>query len=131
MIYVDLPKQKINIEELYHKFYSKLADSTGTILIHHGVAKYPGKYVREYNSIKLYLKDENALDKLNEYAKVMFEKYNLNKLFIIHQLGTISKNETILFLAVEAKNRTTAFDSLFKILEEIKSEKLIGLIEQE
>ena len=72
--------KEIDIMDLYGKFYKEMSDSTGTILIHHGKAKYPGKYVEDYSEIKLYKKNEKALEILQEAAKQIFAKYNLNKL---------------------------------------------------
>ena len=131
MLYVDITNTKIDVEKLYYNFYKTLSDTTGTILIHHGKAKYPGKYVKNYSYIELYLKDENALQKLTEFSQKIYKRYNLNKLFVIHQLGRISKNDTILFLAAEAKDRNSAFKAVSAILEEIKDESLIGLKELE
>ncbi|MGA1845711.1 molybdenum cofactor biosynthesis protein MoaE [Deferribacter abyssi] len=128
-IKVNLIQDKINIQSLYDEFYNKLNDSTGTILIHHGKAKYPGKYKKNYSKIKLYIKDEKAYEKIYEFTEHVSKKYNLNKIFVYHQIGTIDKNDTILFLAVEAKDRNSAFNAVRTILEFIKSETLIGLEE--
>jgi molybdopterin synthase catalytic subunit len=107
-----------------------LNDSTGTILVHHGKAKYPGKYVKDYYEIELYLKDSDALEKLKAESERIFELYNLNKLFVIHRIGKIKKNDSILFLACEAKDRESAFAGVRDLLEFIKSENLIGLEER-
>lgn len=53
---VDLTEQNIDFMKEYNSFYKNLDDSTGTILIHHGKAKYPGKYVKDYTEIDLFLK---------------------------------------------------------------------------
>ncbi|KAA0257347.1 molybdenum cofactor biosynthesis protein MoaE [Deferribacter autotrophicus] len=128
-ITVKLVEEKINIQSLYDEFYNELNDSTGTILIHHGKAKYPGKHKKDYSKIRLFIKDEQAYEKIYEFTEHTFQEYNLNKIFVYHQIGTIDKNDTILFLAVEAKDRDSAFNAVRKILEFIKAETLIGLEE--
>lgn len=126
---IRLSTEKIELQKLYDEFYEHLHDSTGTVLIHHGKAKYPGKYVKEYNYINLFIENNEALKLLKEKGEELFKKYNLNKLLLVHQIGKISKNDTILFLAVEAKDRNSAFDGLRQMLEYVKEEHLIGLKE--
>ncbi|MBZ4643754.1 MAG: moaE [Deferribacteraceae bacterium] len=127
---VHLTDENIDFKREYDNFYANLNDSTGTILVHHGKAKYPGKYVKDYYEIELYIKDSNALEKLKAESERIFELYNLNKLFVIHRIGKIKKNDSILFLACEAKDRESAFAGVRDLLEFIKSENLIGLEER-
>jgi molybdopterin synthase catalytic subunit len=122
-------EENLDYKKLYDEFYESLSDSTGTILVHHGKAKFPGKYVANYSKIKLFKKNENAEAILEAKAQEIFKKYNLNKLLAVHSIGYINRNDSILFLAVEAKDRVTAFDSVRELLEFIKSETLLGLEE--
>jgi len=126
---VYLTDKNIDFMKEYDNFYESLDDSTGTILIHHGKAKYPGKYVKDYTEIRLFLKDEKALEILRAESERIFIQYNLNKLYVIHRIGKIKKNDSILFLACEAKDRNSAFDGIRNLLEFIKAENLIGLEE--
>lgn len=122
--------EKINdVFALYRDFYEETQDSTGTILIHHGKAKYPGKYVKNYSKIKLFEKTQEAEKLLREKAEDIYKEFSLNSLFAVHNIGDIHKNDPILFLAVEAKDRDTGFNGIRKLLEFIKSEELIGLKE--
>lgn len=129
-IFVEI-KNNPDIQSLYNQFYSSLSDSTGTILIHHGKAKYPGKYVKDYTKINLYIKSDRGLELIRSEAEKIYTKYSLNKIFVVHNIGVISRNDIILFLAVEAKDRDSGFESLREMLEFIKSETLIGLEELE
>ncbi|ADR18974.1 molybdenum cofactor biosynthesis protein MoaE [Calditerrivibrio nitroreducens] len=126
---VKIVNGRISIDKVYEEFYNELDDSTGTILIHHGKAKFPGKYFENYSKIELTLKDDNAQKILQNKADDIFNTYNLNKLHIYHSLGTLNKNDPILFLAVEAKDRDSAFKSVREILEFIKKDELIELKE--
>lgn len=126
---VYLTDKDIDFVKEYDNFYESLDDSTGTILIHHGKAKYPGKYVKNYTEIRLFLKDEKALEILKAESEKIYIHYNLNKLYVIHRIGKIKKNDSILFLACEAKDRNSAFDGVRNLLEFIKAENLIGLEE--
>jgi len=122
--------EKINeISDLYKDFYKNTCDSTGTILIHHGKAKYPGKYIEDYSKINLFEKTPEAEKILKEKAGEIFKKYNLNSLLAVHNIGTIYKNDPILFLAVEAVDRETGFKGMRELLEFIKSEEFLGLEE--
>ncbi|UOD35053.1 molybdenum cofactor biosynthesis protein MoaE [Deferribacteraceae bacterium V6Fe1] len=126
---VYLTEKNIDFMKEYDNFYENLDDSTGTILIHHGKAKYPGKYVKDYTEISLFIKDEKALEALKAESEKIYRQYNLNKLYVIHRIGKIKKNDSILFLACEAKDRNSAFDGVRELLEFIKAENLIGLEE--
>lgn len=121
----------IDHTSLYESFHSSLSDSTGTILVHHGKAKYPGKQVANYSKINLFLVNPDAEKILTEKAEQIAEKYKLNRLISVHNMGTIKKNDSILFLAVEGKDRKTAFDAMREFLEIIKNETLLGLTEIE
>ena len=116
---------------LYREFHDSPADSTGTILVHHGKAKYPGKQVADYSTIELYTENPEAEKILFHKALEIAEKYNLNRLLGVHNMGMIQKNDSILFLAVEGKDRETAFKGMREFLEIIKDETLLGLTEKE
>ncbi len=123
--------ENMDCSKLYRDFYEELSDSTGTILIHHGKAKYPGKYVKNYSKIRLFEKSPDALKLIREETEKIFGSYSLNKIFVIHNMGIIKKNDPILFLAVESVDREKAFKAVREILEFIKSETLLGLEELE
>ena len=129
MVKVLLAIQDKSIKKLYRDFYETSYDSTGTILIHHGKAKYPGKSVKNYRFINLSLIDDAAEEKINSLANELLLRYNLNKVFVVHRLGKIKKNDTILFIGVEAKERSSAFDAVRNLLEYIKTGNLFKLEE--
>lgn len=122
---------ELNYMDLYNDFYKSTSDSTGTILVHHGKAKYPGKIIEDYSKVELFIKNPEAEQLLTDKANNIFKKYNLNKLLAVHRIGMIKKNDSILFLAVEAKDRVAAFDSVRELLEFIKNDTLLGLTEIE
>ena len=115
--------------ELYRAFHESPADSTGTILVHHGKAKYPGKQVADYSRIELYRVQPDAEAILTSKAVEIAGRYDLNSLYAVHAIGTIGRNDSILFLAVEGKDRESAFKGLREFLEAMKDETLLGLRE--
>ncbi|MBN2656423.1 MAG: molybdenum cofactor biosynthesis protein MoaE [Spirochaetales bacterium] len=115
---------------LYSEFHKSPAESTGTVLVHHGRAKYPGKQISDYRKISLYAANPDAERILDEKAKEIAGKYSLNRLLGVHNIGVIGKNDSILFLAVEGKDRDSAFMAMREFLEIIKDETLLGLKEQ-
>jgi len=56
-------------------------------------------------------------------------KYNINKIYITHRVGTICKNDTILFIGVEAVERNSGFDCVREILEYMKQDNIFSLVE--
>ena len=134
---MNIPKVSFILSEgldhisLYTAFHESPADSTGTILIHHGKAKYPGKLIADYSKIDLFLVNPEAEKNLQAKAHEIADKYNLNRILGVHNMGIIQKNDSILFLAVEGKDRDTAFKGMREFLEVIKDEQLLGLTELE
>ncbi len=114
---------------LYKEFHQSPADSTGTILVHHGKAKYPGKKVADFTSIRLFAEKPDAEQILLAKAREIAERYSLNRLLGVHNMGMIGRNDSILFLAVEGKDRDSAFKGMREFLEAIKDESLLGLTE--
>ncbi len=129
-VYVEI-KNIDSIWKLYEQFYQSVDDSTGTIIIHHGKAKYPGKYVKHYSAIELFRKVSDADKILLEKGEEILNSYNLNYLMAVHNIGMIKKNDPILFLAVEAKDRVSGFNGIREMLEFIKAEEILGLREVE
>lgn len=122
-----ITNKPLNIKELIDIFYSKLYDSTGTILIHHGKAKYPGKYIKNYKHITINLLIEE--NEVKENLLTIINKYNINKIHIAHRIGIIYKNEAILFIAAEAIERNSGFDCVREILEYMKQDNIFLLKE--
>ena len=114
---------------LYEDFHNAPADSTGTILVHHGKAKYPGKKVADFTSIRLFEENPDAEKILQAKAREIADRYDLNRLLGVHNMGMIGRNDSILFLAVEGKDRDSAFKGMRDFLEVIKDESLLGLTE--
>lgn len=119
--------ENVDVNIMLNNFYAELNDSTGTILIHHGKAKYPGKYIKDYKKIEIAMleNEENIKNRLLS----IIGKYNINKIYITHRVGTIYKNDTILFIGVEAVERNSGFDCVRELLEYMKQDSIFSLVE--
>lgn len=122
-----ITEKPININDTINSFYTALSDSTGTIVIHHGKAKYPGKHIKNYKKIEIKMLDNE--DNIKEKLFSIASKYNINKIHITHRIGTIYKNDTILFIGVEAVERNDGFNCVREVLEYMKQDNTFSLIE--
>ena len=115
--------------ELYRAFLEKEPDSTGTVVLHHGKVKRPGKQVPDFSSVKLKPLTENVDNRLFDIAGSAAERFGLNQVLIVHRLGMIGPRDSVLLAIVSGKTRDRCFKACSWIVDEIKKEEFISLIE--
>ncbi|WP_338360090.1 molybdenum cofactor biosynthesis protein MoaE [Yeosuana marina] len=64
--------------------------------------------------------EDMANAKFHEIREAAFEKFELTCMHIYHSIGTVNVGEICLFVFVSSPHRTTVFDALEFIVEEIK-----------
>ena len=64
--------------------------------------------------------EDMANAKFHEIREAAFEKFELTCMHIYHSIGTVNVGEICLFVFVSSQHRTTVFDALEFIVEEIK-----------
>ena len=115
--------------ELYRTFLERETDSTGTVVLHHGRVKRPGKQVPGFSTVKLKPLVSDVDDRLGTIARSAEEKFELNQVLIVHRLGTIGACDSVLLAIVSGKTRDRCFAACSWIVDEIKREEFIELIE--
>ena len=115
--------------ELYRTFLERETDSTGTVVLHHGRVKRPGKQVPEFSTVELKPLVSDVDDRLATIARSAEEKFELNQVLIVHRLGTIGACDSVLLAIVSGKTRDRCFAACSRIVDEIKREEFIELIE--
>jgi molybdopterin synthase catalytic subunit len=116
--------------ELYHSFLLRETDCTGTVVLHHGRVKRPGKQVRDFSSVELKAHAHDVDDRLSAVATKAEASFDLNQVLIVHRLGTITATDSVLLVIVSGKTRDRCFAACSWIVDEIKKEEFIALIEQ-
>lgn len=114
---------------LYRAFLERETDSTGTVVLHHGRVKRPGKQVPNFSSVELnpLVKDVDTC--LAGIARQAEERFKLNQVLIVHRLGTIGACDSVLLAIVSGKTRDRCFEACSWIVDEIKREEFIALVE--
>lgn len=121
--------QEFDHLELYRAFLERETDSTGTVVLHHGRVKRPGKQVPNFSSVELnpLVKDVDAC--LAGIARQAEERFKLNQVLVVHRLGMIDACDSVLLAIVSGKTRDRCFEACSWIVDEIKREEFIALVE--
>ncbi|QOX78063.1 molybdenum cofactor biosynthesis protein MoaE [Trichlorobacter lovleyi] len=115
--------------ELYRSFLDQETDLTGTVVMHHGRVKRPGKQVPDFSRVELkplVFDVDSRMMAIAEQAKTQFK---LNQVLVVHRLGSINACDTVLFAVVSGTTRDRCFAACSWIVDEIKREEFIQLIE--
>ncbi|GFE61897.1 molybdenum cofactor biosynthesis protein MoaE [Geobacter sp. AOG2] len=116
--------------ELYRTFLERETDTTGTVVLHHGRVKRPGKQVPDFSTVELKPLVPDSDDRLAALARQAEEQFQLNQALVVHRLGTIGAGDSVLLAIVSGKTRDRCFAACSWIVDEIKREEFIELIER-
>lgn len=89
------------------------------------IATFTGKVrTNESDTISLYLEHYPAMtnNTLNKIADVAKERFELNRVVVIHRVGEIQANENIVFIGVSSAHRKKAFLAVEFIIDMLKNE---------
>ncbi|NVN90792.1 MAG: molybdenum cofactor biosynthesis protein MoaE [Desulfuromonadales bacterium] len=116
--------------DLYRAFLERETDATGAVVLHHGRVKRPGKQIPDFSSVELkpLVKDVDLC--LAGIAGQAEEKFKLNQVLVVHRLGMIGACDSVLLAIVSGKTRDRCFEACSWIVDEVKREEFIELIEQ-
>lgn len=129
MITAFASEQPFDHLKLYSEFLERETDATGTVVLHHGRVKRPGKQVPEFSSVELKALVDDVDDRLAAIARSAREKHKLNQVLVVHRLGTIGACDSVLLAIVSGKTRDICFAACSWIVDEVKKEEFIQLIE--
>ena len=129
MITAYATEQPFDHLELYRAFLERETDSTGTVVLHHGRVKRPGKQVPGFSNVELKPLVSDVDDSLAAISRSAEEKFELNQVLIVHRLGIIGACDSVLLAIVSGKTRDRCFAACSWIVDEIKREEFIELIE--
>jgi len=115
--------------ELYRSFLEQETDLTGTVVMHHGRVKRPGKQVPDFSSVELKPLVADVDSKMRAIAEQAKTQFQLNQVLVVHRLGIINACDTVLLAVVSGATRDRCFAACSWIVDEIKREEFIQLIE--
>ncbi len=115
--------------ELYRQFLERENDCSGTVVLHHGRVKRPGKQVPDFSSVELKALAADLDTKLFNLAEETKRRYDLNQVLLVHRLGRIGSCDSVLLAIVSGKTRDRCFAACSFLVDEVKKEELIQLTE--
>lgn len=133
IIQTEVTKHNFDLGSIVNEFEKKETPLTGSLIIHKGKVKSPGKNVLNLSHILLQMKkpEGNIRDELFKIGELAGKKFHLQQIYINHRLGQAHPGEDILLVIVSASDRINAFSAAQCIVDEIKKEKIITLTEIE
>lgn len=132
IIQTEVTKHNFDLVSILNEFEKKETTLTGSLIIHKGKVKSPGKNILNFSHILLQKKTEgNIRDELSQIGERAGKKFHLHQIYINHRLGQAKPGEDILLVIVSASDRINAFSAAQWIVDEIKKEKIITLTEIE
>ena len=115
--------------ELYRTFLESETNSTGTVVLHHGRVKQPGKKVPNFSTVELAPLVDDVDAQLAGVAFQAKEKFDLNQVLVVHRIGSVCAGDSVLLVIVSGKTRDRCFTACSWIVDEIKREEFIELTE--
>ncbi len=129
MITAYATKEPFDHLELYRGFLERETDISGTVVLHHGRVKRPGKQTPDFSSVELRPLVSDVDERLIALAGSAEGKFELNQVLIVHRLGVMGACDSVLLAIVSGKTRDRCFAACSWIVDEIKREEFIKLIE--
>jgi len=114
---------------LYQSFLQREDDSSGTVVLHHGRVKRPGKRIANFSAVELRPLVANVDEKLAGIARLAIDEFGVHQVLIVHRLGTTGAGDSVLLAIVSGTSRGPAFEACSWIVDQIKKEEFIELIE--
>ena len=114
---------------LYQKFLDAEDDRSGTVVLHHGRVKRPGKQVPAFSRVQLNSLVDDPDAALAELARNAQDHFGLHQVLLVHRLGTVAARDTVLLAIVSSATRDRSFDACRHLVDEVKQEEFISLVE--
>jgi len=129
MIHAFTSEQEFDHLELYRSFLERETSDTGTVVLHHGRIKRPGKQVPDFRTVELKPLGKDVDARLAAIANEAKDRFQLNQVLVVHRLGTIGACDSVLLAIVSGHTRDRCFEACSWIVDEIKKEEFIELVE--
>jgi molybdopterin synthase catalytic subunit len=114
---------------LYRSFLERETDSTGTVVLHHGRVKRPGKKIPGFSSVELTALVPDPGEGLSGIAAQARDRFGLNQVLVVHRLGTVAAGDSVLLAIVSGVTRDRCLAACAWIVDEVKKEASIALVE--
>ena len=121
----------IPLPEILRQYYERKDPGTGTVVIHAGQVKVPGKVKPAMDHVVLEPCVEDPTGGLARIGQSALGRFEISRVQIHHRLGRVSPGGHVLVVLVSSPKRGPAFDACRWVVDEIKREEVIRLVEVE
>ena len=128
-IEVAVATDRFAVADIYSQFIAGESDATGTVVMHHGRVKSPGKVIPDFRVVTLDALVDDVCEGLRTIAIDASWKFLLHRIYILHRLGEVNRGDDVLLAICSAATRGDAFKACTWIVDEVKKEQLIALRE--
>jgi molybdopterin synthase catalytic subunit len=115
--------------ELYRTFLEREDDRSGTVLLHHGRVKRPGKQVPDFGWLELKARTSEVDAHFVTLGETAKHEFRLRQVLLVHRLGRVEAGDTVLVALVSGETRDRCFDACRFLVDEVKREEIVELIE--
>lgn len=128
-IIASVSSESFSVPMVYSEFIAREGFSTGTVVMHHGLVKEPGKQLPDFREVKLCSLVDDPAEGLRLIGTQAAFDHQLLRVLIMHRLGTVARGDEVLLVICSAVTRAEAFAGCAAIVDQIKREDLIALRE--
>ena len=122
---------EIPLAEILKTYCEEEDPLTGTVVIHAGRVKLPGKVKAGMTHVLLQPCVNDPGKGLSGIGKEAMERFGITRVHVHHRLGRALPGEYLLVVFASAVTRGPAFEACRWIVDEIKREGIIRLVEME
>ncbi len=123
--------EPFDLAVLTTRFSKSETHETGTIVMHHGKVKRPGKQIKDFRDVLLEPVVPEPEKIFNSIGKKAIEDHGLLQVLIAHRVGEVLAGDDVLFVAVSAQTRIKAFAGCASIVDSVKEENAVRLVERQ
>jgi len=121
--------EPFDLPALLALFQEEETVATGTVVIHHGKVKQPGKKIPDFSRVELRSLVPDPGAALSGLAARAAGDFGANQVLVVHRLGTVDAGQDVLLVMVSAPTRKAAFNACAWLVDAVKEEKIIQLTE--
>ena len=114
---------------LYTRFLGAETVRSGTVVLHHGRVKRPGKRIPDFSAVLLEPVARDPRGALEALCSEAEARFGLHQVLLAHRVGRLRAGETVFVAVVSAATRGRAFDGCRFLVERVKKEQVIRLVE--
>ena len=117
------PKKQVDFEKIYSSFVSDLGKNSGSAMSFLGVSRSESADgSRNVRALVMEAYAEHANKVLRKICDETKRKYGLNRIEIIHALGSFKPGEPVVIVILSSPRRVASFEALREAVERYKKE---------